>query len=131
MRHAVKMSKARMGEAAVKAVVAFQRKARAGELAGDTDDDDPLAWFTSMWATPFLPNLLNTCVFLVETSQMVAVLLVNYKGRPWMKGLSENHALFLSLFLSIGGVCLCAWNVRGPAREPNPAPSRDAFCARS
>jgi len=131
MRHAVKMSKARMGEAAVKAVVAFQRKARAGELAGDTDDDDPLAWFTSMWATPFLPNLLNTCVFLVETSQMVAVLLVNYKGRPWMKGLSENHALFLSLFLSIGGVCLCAWNVRGRSAGTEPAPSRDAFCARS
>ena len=64
-----------------------------------------------MWATPFLPNLLNTAVFLVETSQMVAVLFVNYKGRPWMKGLSENHALFLSLFVSIGGICLCAWNV--------------------
>ena len=30
--------------------------------------------------------------------QCVAVLLVNYKGRPWMKGLTENHALFLSVF---------------------------------
>ena len=37
--------------------------------------------------------------------------MVNYKGRPWMKGLLENHALFLSLFLSVAGVVLCAWNV--------------------
>ena len=39
----------------------------------------------------------RSCVFLVETSQCIAVLLVNYKGRPWMKGLTENHALFLSV----------------------------------
>jgi cation-transporting ATPase 13A1 len=111
MRWAVKLSTERMGETALKAVVAFQKKARAGELAGDVDEDDVTAWFTSMWSTPFLPNLLNTAVFLVETSQMVAVLLVNYKGRPWMKGLLENHALFLSLFLSVAGVVVCAWNV--------------------
>ncbi|KAH8073943.1 calcium-transporting ATPase [Aureococcus anophagefferens] len=111
MRMAVKLSTERMGDAALKAVVLFQKKARAGELAGDVDEDDLTAWFTSMWSTPFLPNLLNTAVFLVETSQMVAVLLVNYKGRPWMKGLLENHALFLSLFLSVAGVVVCAWNV--------------------
>ena len=28
-----------------------------------------------------------------------------------MKGLLENHALFLSLFLSVAGVVVCAWNV--------------------
>ena len=112
MRRAVKMATARMGDSALRAVVRFQRKARAGELADDTgDEDDPFAFVTSMWATPFLPNLLNTAVFLVETSQMVAVLFVNYKGRPWMKGLLENHALFLSLFLSVAGVVVCAWNV--------------------
>jgi len=111
MRWAVNMAKARMGETALRAVVQFQKKARAGELAGGEDEDDIMAWFSSMWSTPFLPNLLNTAVFLVETSQMVAVLLVNYKGRPWMKGLLENHALFLSLFLSVAGVVVCAWNV--------------------
>jgi len=106
------MATARMGDSALRAVVRFQRKARAGELVDDPgDEDDPFAFVTSMWATPFLPNLLNTAVFLVETSQMVAVLFVNYKGRPWMKGLTENHALFLSLFASIGGICLCAWNL--------------------
>jgi len=57
-----------------------------------------MAGAMAMWTTPFMPNLLNTCVFLVETSQCIAVLLVNYKGRPWMKGLTENHALFLSVF---------------------------------
>ena len=112
MRRAVKMATARMGDSALRAVVRFQRKARAGELVDDPgDEDDPFAFVTSMWATPFLPNLLNTAVFLVETSQMVAVLFVNYKGRPWMKGLTENHALFLSLFASIGGICLCAWSL--------------------
>ena len=75
------------------------------------DDDDPMAMFKSLWGAPFMPNLLNTVVFLVETSQMVAVLFVNYKGRPWMKGLLENHALFLSVFLCAAGVAVCAWAV--------------------
>lgn len=38
-------------------------------------------------------------VFLVETSQMISVFFANYKGRPWMKGMLENHALFLSVFM--------------------------------
>ncbi|KAJ1455667.1 hypothetical protein M885DRAFT_463980 [Pelagophyceae sp. CCMP2097] len=112
MRTAVKMATERMGPAALKAVVLFQKRARAGELSGTVDggeDDDVMAWFSNMWSTPFLPNLLNTAVWLVETSQMVAVLLVNYKGRPWMRGLLENHALFLSLFISVAGVVVCAW----------------------
>ncbi|KAJ8599753.1 hypothetical protein CTAYLR_003391 [Chrysophaeum taylorii] len=110
MRQAVKMATERMGPAALDAVVKFQRRARSGEIAAEEAEDDVFAWFTSIWSTPFLPNLLNTAVFLVETSQMIAVLLVNYKGRPWMKGLLENHALFLSLFISIAGLVLCAWN---------------------
>ena len=54
---------------------------------------------------------MNTVVFLVETSQIIAVLFVNYKGRPWMKAAEENHALFLSVFLCIAGVCACAWEM--------------------
>ena len=38
-----------------------------------------------MWTRPFLPNLMNTVCFLVETSEVIAILFVNYKGRPWMK----------------------------------------------
>eukprot|EP01045_Picozoa_sp_COSAG04_P005826 COSAG04_NODE_276_length_18405_cov_14.052278_2_plen_123_part_00 len=41
----------------------------------------------ALWSTPFLPNLMNSTVFLVETAQIIAVLFVNYKGRPWMNGL--------------------------------------------
>jgi cation-transporting ATPase 13A1 len=58
-----------------------------------------------------MPNLLNTSVFLVETSQCIAVLLVNYKGRPFMKGLTENHPLFLSVFACVVGCAACAWGV--------------------
>lgn len=93
----------------------------AGIAAGNTTEagcyfdpaleEDWLAWAMSMWNTPFLPNLLNTVIWLVETSQMCAVTFVNYKGRPWMKGIMENHALFISSFLCIVLVAMCAWEV--------------------
>ena len=65
----------------------FFRKAKAKELlAGDQcGEDDVMCQLTSFWAAPFMPNLLNTTVFLVETSQMISVFFANYKGRPWMK----------------------------------------------
>ena len=40
------------------------------------------------------------------------MLFVNYKGRPWMNGLSENHPLFLSIFACIGGVSFLSFEVR-------------------
>merc|ERR1712039_264027 len=40
---------------------------------------------------------------------MGSVIFVNYKGRPWMKGLLENQPLFLSLFSCIALVAVCAW----------------------
>jgi cation-transporting ATPase 13A1 len=51
------------------------------------------------------PNLMNTVVYLVGMAQQCAMLLVNYKGRPWMKGATENTALWATLaalFASIG-----------------------------
>jgi cation-transporting ATPase 13A1 len=86
---------------------------KAGEDVSDQIDnsDDPLAEFWSFWSKPFKPNLFNTVVFLVQTSQSIGVLLVNYKGRPWMKGVLENHPLCLSLFMCVGGVALCAWSI--------------------
>merc|ERR1719487_1992034 len=80
-------------------------------------EDDWMAWAMSMMNTPFLPNLLNTVIWLVETSQMCAVTFVNYKGRPWMKGLMENHALFLSSFLCIVLVAVCAWELMPAANS--------------
>ena len=43
------------------------------------------------------PNMLNTVIWLVETAQQVSVMLVNYKGRPWMKGATENPGLLYPL----------------------------------
>jgi hypothetical protein len=63
--------------------IAFNRKVRQGIIkSGDPEagEDDPMAQMMSMWAVPFKPNLMNTVVFLVETSQIIAVLFVNYKG---------------------------------------------------
>eukprot|EP00941_MAST-03F_sp_MAST-3F-sp1_P000457 g457.t1 len=137
---AVGMATAEMGPKALKAVVAFNRKAAKsydedyealqstiapvldctpGDEGCDIDssndeagsDLDPFADIMFMWSRPFMPNLMNTVVFLVETSSIVAVLFVNYKGRPWMKGTIENHALFLSIFVCIAGVGACAWAI--------------------
>merc|ERR1711972_213746 len=78
-----------------------------GEIAGmDEEAFNQWNWFASV---PFKTNLLNTCTWLLETSQQIAVIFVNYKGRPWMKGMLENQALFLSLFLCVALVAVCAW----------------------
>ena len=37
------------------------------------------------------------------------MLVVNYKGRPWMKGIMENHPLFLSVFAVVAMCAACAW----------------------
>jgi len=112
MRHAVNLAKDAMGPGLLKEVVEFHKAVRAGTQTESVGtEDDPLAEFWTMWSTPFKPNLLNTSVFLVETAQMVAVLLVNYKGRPWMKGILENHALCLSLFLCVAGVGALSWSL--------------------
>lgn len=110
MRHAVNLATETMGEKELASILAFHRKVRAGEEV-PVDEEDPLASFWNLWSAPFKPNLLNTVVFLVETAQIIAVLFVNYKGRPWMKGVMENHALFLSLFLCFGGIGFLAWGV--------------------
>jgi cation-transporting ATPase 13A1 len=47
----------------------------------------------------FVPTLLNTVVFLVETAQQVAVMAVNYKGRPFMLASTENSPMLISLLL--------------------------------
>jgi len=135
MAYAVRLATEEMGPAALKEVANFhkqQKMIRLGQLCKDlsvpvkknaTDTgcppdpgygDDWVAWAMAMLNTPFLPNLLNTVIFLVETSQMCAVTFVNYKGRPWMKGIMENHALFLSSFGCIALVGVCAWEVIPP-----------------
>ncbi|GAB5364809.1 hypothetical protein AAMO2058_001002200 [Amorphochlora amoebiformis] len=110
MSYAVKLATETMGPEKLREVVDFHKRDDEAEAAlaaagGDEEDWD----FWSMWERPFLPNLMNTVIFLVETSQIIAILFVNYKGRPWMNGLMENHSLFLSIFLCVALVATCAW----------------------
>jgi cation-transporting ATPase 13A1 len=60
---------------------------------------------------PFKPSLLNTVVFLVQTAQQAAVMLVNYKGRPFMLAATENAAMGASLVATTAGVFICAFEV--------------------
>jgi cation-transporting ATPase 13A1 len=100
------LAKELMGEEKVKEIVEFEKE-RNKQIEGmDEEQMNDVFWFMSV---PFKNNLLNTCCWLVETSQQIAVIFVNYKGRPWMKGLLENQPLFLSLFLCVALVAVCAW----------------------
>jgi len=142
MVYAIRLATDEMGPIKLRAVVDFhkqQKMIRLGQLCEDlsvpvpllnrtnssstgcppeTDfQDDWMAWAWSMMNKPFLPNLLNTVTWLVETSQMCAVTFVNYKGRPWMKGVMENHALFLSSIACIVGLVAAAWEFVPQANE--------------
>jgi cation-transporting ATPase 13A1 len=46
-------------------VITFFKKVKAGEEV-DPNDEDPLAEIMALWSTPFLPNLMNSTVFLVR-----------------------------------------------------------------
>jgi cation-transporting ATPase 13A1 len=67
----------------------------------------------SFWeqGPPFEPCLLNTVVFLVDTVQRVCVMLVNYKGRPFMLGAMENKSLITSMMSMVIGAFVCAFEV--------------------
>jgi len=86
-----------------------ERLKRRGLIEKEPEEEDWTAMALSLWTQPFLPNLMNTVVFLVETAQTVAILFVNYKGQPWMKGVMENRALFLSVFVVAASVAAAAW----------------------
>ncbi|KAJ1488119.1 hypothetical protein T484DRAFT_1784330, partial [Baffinella frigidus] len=66
------------------------------------------------FSRPFKPSLLNTVVFLVQTAQQAAVMLVNYKGRPFMLAATENAAMGASLVATTAGVFICAFEVVPP-----------------
>tara|TARA_B110001452_G_scaffold261133_1_gene259552 strand:- start:2957 stop:3796 length:840 start_codon:yes stop_codon:yes gene_type:complete len=78
MREAVMMARDVMGPDKLAEVVAFHRRERLREekeaqSEKAMDEGDYMAAAMALWTTPFLPNLLNTCVFLVETTQHVGV----------------------------------------------------------
>eukprot|EP00871_Galdieria_phlegrea_P001655 jgi/Galph1/2490/GphlegSOOS_G1152.1 len=45
----------------------------------------------------FVPNVLNTMVFLVSTAQQVAIFVINYRGYPFMEGLLQRRMLLICL----------------------------------
>lgn len=119
MTLAVQWATEEMGPDKLREVTEFFKKVKANEIdrTAQCGEDDIMCQFQSYWMAPFLPNLLNSVVFLVETSQMISVFFANYKGRPWMKGILENHALFLSVFLCVTGVIVAAWELIPQANE--------------
>ena len=113
MTFAVQWATDAMGPEKLEEVKEFFKKAKAKQLDQESlcEEDDMMCQFNLMWQAPFLPNILNSTVFLVETSQMISVYFANYKGRPWMKGMLENHPLFLSVFICIAGVVVASWEM--------------------
>ncbi len=87
--------------------------------------------YESVQAVPdakFQPSVFNTVVFLVSAMQQVAVMAVNYKGRPFMEGLSDNKGLRYSLLFVSGIVLICTLEVLpeiNQAMQCAPMPSFD------
>jgi len=105
MVYIASLAKDIMGEEKLKEIIEFEKERNKKIDNMDEEAFNAWDWFLTV---PFKNNLLNTCCWLVESSQQIAVILVNYKGRPWMKGVLENQPLFLSLFLCIALVMVCA-----------------------
>jgi cation-transporting ATPase 13A1 len=112
MVYGVRMAEEAMGEDKLKEVSLYFKKLKAEGPPEDLDlTDDPWAFMEWLKTAPYKPNLLNTVTFLLSSSQEIAVLLVNYKGRPWMKGATENHALCITLGILVIGVLTLSVNV--------------------
>lgn len=45
----------------------------------------------------FSPNLLNSCIYLIGLSQQVSTFAINFQGRPFREGITENSALYYGL----------------------------------
>jgi len=96
LQHAVSLAKDCMGPAALLDLLEFQKWAKAQPF-----DIKGAVASGNFFSQPFKPNLLNSVIFCVEMAQGLALLLVNYKGRPWMKGATENcHCCLQAFWLS-------------------------------
>lgn len=45
----------------------------------------------------YKPSLLNTAIYLISLSQQVSTFAVNFQGRPFREGITENPALYYGL----------------------------------
>lgn len=97
-----RMAKEYMGPEELQEVIDFEKN-RHTLLTGTSILD--------RFSVPFKPNLLNTVSWLVEGAQQSAVIFVNYRGQPWMRGICENHYLFVSLFGVFALVALCSFEL--------------------
>lgn len=59
----------------------------------------------------FVPNIINSTVFLICMGLQVSTFAVNYKGHPFMESLRENRLLMYSIFASSGVVLCLALNL--------------------
>merc|ERR1740124_1681077 len=101
MLYALRLARSFMDDAELKEVLKLHRQADRLYDAGEEEAA----------SKTHKPNLLNTVVWLVETAQQVSVMLVNYKGRPWMRGATENPGLLYSLAAAVAGVIVAAWEL--------------------
>jgi manganese-transporting P-type ATPase len=65
----------------------------------------------------FRPSVFNTVIFLLSIAQQVNVFTVNYKGRPFMQGLTENRMLLRSLLFVGGIVLMCTFEISPDVNE--------------
>jgi len=107
---AVSWAKELMGPAAMADLLKFQEWAQAQPF-DFWDAISPGALFSR----PFRPNLLNSVVFYVELVQGIAILLVNYKGRPWIQGILENPPLLAAAAsaLALAAAGATGWSQAG------------------
>jgi len=55
----------------------------------------------------FQPTLLNSAIYLISLMMQISTFAINYEGRPFREGISENKPLFNSLFI-VTGVAVAA-----------------------
>ena len=118
--YAMSWAKTEMGPEALQSLYDFERDRdeKLTKMMNNPTESESDNWLLNLTggmdmlnmfkSVPYRPNLLNTVMFLVKTSQQVSVLVVNYKGSPWMQGALENKALFLSMFACGIGIVVCS-----------------------
>eukprot|EP00742_Colponemidia_sp_Colp-10_P014286 GILJ01016209.1.p1 GENE.GILJ01016209.1~~GILJ01016209.1.p1 ORF type:complete len:1167 (-),score=230.74 GILJ01016209.1:159-3353(-) len=65
----------------------------------------------NMHEVDFKPSLLNSMVFLVQTTMTATTFFVNYRGEPFMEGIRKNRPMFISLVSLIAIVFFLASEV--------------------
>nr|XP_022911385.1 manganese-transporting ATPase 13A1-like [Onthophagus taurus] len=53
---------------------------------------------------PFVPNIVNSTVYIISMALQIATFAINYRGHPFMEGLTQNKALLYSMVGSAGTV---------------------------